>query len=353
MHSIRTVRPTLVPGFRLSGPQPKTNTCLGRSLKYGVNLTRSVSSTASTSRNVHSVNSLRANAQEIRDHEDTRPGRTLRMVMFGKPGAGKGTLSTRLVKKYDITTLSTGDLLRMHIQERTEVGRQAEEIVAQGGLVPDEIMLQILTSKLDQLQNKHWILDGFPRTLPQGELLDAHLKKQGMPLTLAVNLEVPDEVILSRISDRWVHLPSGRVYNMSYNRPKIDGLDDQTGEPLVRRPDDNPEIFSRRLQKFYGTTSPLIAYYTSQANQRTPARPHRNPHQHPHQLAFHIQPPHRLVFKTLTGTTSDEIWPKLEATIVNAFPGIRERQESIEGRRKHSLSDAVMAGESIRVASQN
>ncbi|KAG7092518.1 hypothetical protein E1B28_008869 [Marasmius oreades] len=347
MQSIRTVRLTPLSGFHLG-----SNTRRRRFLKYGVDLIRSVSSTASTSRSVHSVNTLRPNAQGIRDYDDT-PGRTLRMVIFGKPGAGKGTLSMRLVKKYDITTLSTGDLLRMHIQERTEVGRQAEAIVAQGGLVPDELMLQILTGKLDQLHSKHWILDGFPRTLPQGELLDAHLKKQGLPLTLVVNLDVPDDVILSRISDRWVHLPSGRVYNMSYNCPKIDGFDDETGEPLVKRPDDNPEVFARRLQKFYSTTSPLIAYYTNQANQRTPARPHRNPHQHPHQLAFHVQPPHRLVFKTLTGTTSDEIWPKLEATVVGAFPGIRERPESREGRRRHSLSDAIIARGSPRDASQN
>lgn len=138
----------------------------------------------------------------------------------------------------------------------------AEEIVAQGGLVPDELMLKVVTSKLDSLHNKHWILDGFPRTLAQGELLNSHLKfvliiiylsysfvdklfsKQHTPLSLVVNLDVPDEVILSRISDRWVHLPSGRVYNLSYNRPKVEGFDDQTGEPLTKRPDDNPVCIS-------------------------------------------------------------------------------------------------------------
>ncbi|GAW10113.1 adenylate kinase [Lentinula edodes] len=173
------------------------------------------------------------------------------------PGAGKGTLSGRLVKKYDIVSLSTGDLLRMHINDRTEVGRMAEEVVAQGGLVPDELMLQVVTSKLDRLHNKHWILDGFPRTFAQGELLNTHLNKQNTPLSLVVNLDVPDDIILSRISDRWVHLPSGRVYNLSYNPPKVEGFDDETGEPLTKRPDDNPEIFARRLEKFYSTTSPL------------------------------------------------------------------------------------------------
>ncbi|KAI6103383.1 ADK-domain-containing protein [Pisolithus sp. B1] len=221
------------------------------------------------------------------DHE----AKVLRMVMFGKPGSGKGTLSSRLVKKYDVLSLSTGDLLRQHIAERTAVGQQAEGIVAQGGLVPDEIMLQV-----------HWILDGFPRTLNQGKLLDTHLQAQNTPLSLVVNLDVADEVILSRISDRWVHLPSGRIYNMSYNRPKVDGLDDETGEPLAKRPDDNPEVFAHRLKQFHDSTSPL---------------------------------------------TSDEIWPKLEAVVRSSFPNLRERAAA---RRQHSLSDTFMTGEDAWVS---
>ncbi|KAJ4475165.1 adenylate kinase-domain-containing protein, partial [Lentinula edodes] len=225
---------------------------------------------------------------------------------------GKGNYSGRLVKKYDIVSLSTGDLLRMHINDRTEVGRMAEEIVAQGGLVPDELMLQVVTSKLDRLHNKHWILDGFPRTFAQGELLNTHLNKQNTPLSLVVNLDVPDDIILSRISDRWVHLPSGRVYNLSYNPPKVEGFDDETGEPLTKRPDDNPEIFARRLEKFYSTTSPLLDFYArlSQAH-------------------------------SISGTTSDEIWPELERVLKDAFPGLKERAESADARRRHSLSDAI------------
>lgn len=247
---------------------------------------------------------------------DRNDGKVLRMLMFGKPGAGKGTLSARLVKKYGILSLSTGDLLRQHIAEKTTVGRQAEEIVAQGGLVPDEIMLQVVTTKLDALRNKHWILDGFPRTLPQGKLLDTHLQAQNTPLTLVVNLDVADEIILSRISDRWVHLPSGRVYNISYNRPKIDGFDDETGEPLTKRPDDDPEIFSRRLKQFYESTSPLLSYYASRSKFT------------------------RMV--SLQGETSDEIWPKLEAVIHSSFPNLRECAPS---RKQHSLSDPFMIGE--------
>ncbi|KAG6329109.1 hypothetical protein ID866_9981 [Astraeus odoratus] len=242
--------------------------------------------------------------------------KVLRMLMFGKPGAGKGTLSSRLVKKYDILSLSTGDLLRQHIAEQTVIGRQAEEIVAQGGLVPDEIMLQVVTSKLDALRNKHWILDGFPRTLAQGKLLDNHLQTQNTPLSLVVNLDVADEVILSRISDRWVHLPSGRVYNMSYNHPKVDGFDDETGEPLTKRPDDNPEIFSRRLKQFYESTAPLLSYYASKPKSA------------------------RMV--SLQGETSDEIWPKLEAVVRSSFPNLKERAPV---KRQHSLSDPFITAE--------
>ncbi|KAF5377035.1 hypothetical protein D9757_007727 [Collybiopsis confluens] len=301
---------------------------------------RSISSTTSAS--------LFRNSLQPVAHDDAQSdplhSRTLRLLMFGKPGAGKGTLSLRLVKKYDIISLSTGDLLRRHIQERTEVGRMAEEIVAQGGLVPDELMLQVVTSKLDLIPNKHWILDGFPRTLVQGELLNGHLGKQHTPLSLVVNLDVPDEVILNRISDRWVHLPSGRVYNMSYNRPKVEGFDDETGEPLTKRPDDNPEIFSRRLEKFYSTTSPLLDFYARLSKIHTPPPPHRHPHQHPHQLAFHTKPGHRLLLESISGRTSDEIWPKLEKVVTDNFPGLKLRAQSADARRRrHSLSDAIAA----------
>jgi len=215
----------------------------------------------------------------------------------------------------------------------------AEGIMASGGLLPDEIVLKVVTSRLDSLHNKHWILDGFPRTLGQGELLDAHLKKQNAPLSLVVNLDVPDQVILSRISDRWVHLPSGRIYNMSYNRPKVAGYDDETGEPLTKRPDDNPETFSRRLEAFYASTSPLLSYYTASAAISVTSV--RSPHQHPHQLSFNRPP--TLKLRTLTGMTSDEIWPKLDQLVRTSFPGIKERPDSMELRRRHSLSDAITA----------
>lgn len=269
--------------------------------------------------------------------QDEREDRVVRMLMFGKPGAGKGTLTTRLAAKYDILTLSTGDLLRQHIAERTEVGLEAEEIVAHGGLLPDEMVLKVVTSKLDALQHRHWILDGFPRTLVQGELLDAHLKKRNMPLTLVVNLDVPDGVILSRISDRWVHLPSGRVYNMSYNAPRVEGFDDQTGEPLTKRPDDNPEVFARRLHAFYASTSPLLSHFSKSAASSVNHRP--KSYQHPHQLSFHR--PSGLKVKTLTGVTSDEIWPQLDRLVQNTFPGLRERLETTATKTRQLVSERI------------
>jgi len=219
----------------------------------------------------------------------------LRMLMFGKPGSGKGTLSSKLTAKYDVSQVSAGDVLRALMLEGTEIGRLAQGIMATGGLIPDEIMTKVIMSKLDPLRNKHWILDGFPRTIGQSKLLNTHLRSSATPLTLIVNLDVPDDVILNRINERWVHLPSGRVYNASYNTPKIAGVDDATGEPLTKRPDDTPEVFKRRLQEFYDSTSPLLKYYSSPSALRSTK------------------------FVTLTGKTSDEIWPQLDSIISSEF----------------------------------
>ncbi|AFR95252.2 adenylate kinase [Cryptococcus neoformans C23] len=185
----------------------------------------------------------------------------LRMLVFGKPGSGKGTLSSRLVKEYDISFVSTGDVLRKEIAAKSEVGRKAEAVVASGGLVSDELMLEIVKAELDRLKGKSWIVDGFPRTLHQGELIDTVLNQENRPLNMVVHLNVPDSVIMARIAARWVHLPSGRVYNTTYSAPKVPGKDDVTGEPLTKRPDDTPETFSKRLQAYYESTAPLLKYF--------------------------------------------------------------------------------------------
>ncbi|WVQ74103.1 hypothetical protein IAR50_003690 [Cryptococcus sp. DSM 104548] len=185
----------------------------------------------------------------------------LRMLVFGKPGSGKGTLSSRLIKDYDISFVSTGDVLRKEIADKSEVGKKAEAIVAAGGLVSDELMLEIVKAELDRLKGKSFILDGFPRTLHQGQLLDNVLNQENRPLNMVVHLNVPDSVIMARIAARWVHLPSGRVYNTTYSAPKVPGKDDVTGEPLTKRPDDTPETFSKRLRAYYESTAPLLEYF--------------------------------------------------------------------------------------------
>lgn len=301
---------------------------------------RPITSSASSRRAVTSTLNLTDGRHEEGDEHYAR------IVMFGKPGAGKGTLSSRLVKKYDLLSISTGDLLRQHIVQGTQIGQQAEEIMARGGLVPDDLMLKIVTSKLDGLHNKHWILDGFPRTLKQGQLLEAHLRKQKTPLTLVVNLNVPDQVILNRISDRWVHLPSGRVYNASYNPPRVAGIDDVTGEALTRRPDDNPEVFSQRLQSFYASTSPLLEYYASLASQ-TPT-PLQNPNQHPHQLSIHR--PAKVAVRSISGNTSDEIWPELDYIMRSMFPSLKQRADPA-AKRTQDLAGAVAASDLQAAAS--
>jgi len=223
----------------------------------------------------------------------------LRMLMFGKPGAGKGTLSTRLINKYDISFVSCGDLLRGHINERTKIGTEVERIMARGDLVPDQVITGIVTEQLDRLEKQHWILDGFPRTQAQGILLDTHLGKTGHALSLIVELDVDDSIIIKRITDRWIHPSSGRVYNAWYNKPQVPGKDDITGEPLVQRADDSPEIFARRLQNYYASTRPLMTYFRGRQND-----------------AFHVV--------SLNGETSDEIWPQLVAILKQRFP-LQER----------------------------
>ncbi|CED84811.1 adenylate kinase [Phaffia rhodozyma] len=217
----------------------------------------------------------------------SQPG--LRMVLFGKPGSGKGTLSQMVLDSYpNVNLVSVGDVLRKEIKNKSEVGKRAEGLVARGEFVSDEIMLDIALSALRPLNDAHWILDGFPRTVAQGQMLDEALIKEGKGLNMVVNLAVSDDVILKRIEDRWIHIPSGRVYNTTYNKPAVEGKDDITGEALTKRPDDTPEVFSRRLDLYNEQTFPLLKYY----GDSFPSITH-----------------------TLKGETSDEIWPTLNELV--------------------------------------
>ncbi|KAI9018438.1 mitochondrial adenylate kinase, catalyzes the reversible synthesis of GTP and AMP from GDP and ADP [Hyaloraphidium curvatum] len=209
---------------------------------------------------------------------------------MGSPGSGKGTQTERIQRNFAVEALSSGDLLRLHIAQGSEIGKLAARIIKDGGLVPDETMIALVLAELPKYAARTWMLDGFPRTRAQAEKLDRKLEELGGPLDHVLNLDVPAEVILKRIEDRWVHIPSGRVYNLSYNPPKVAGKDDVTGEPLSKRPDDNLETFKKRLDAYYALTKPLADYYAAQGKLRN-----------------------------FAGETSDEIYPKIHAEMTTWF----------------------------------
>ncbi|KAJ2568181.1 Adenylate kinase 2 [Coemansia sp. RSA 1813] len=223
----------------------------------------SISSTTPTAENTNTVEStVPLSIPQLR-RTTTRSGTPLRMLILGAPGAGKGTQSSRIRKHFDITAISSGDILRRNIAEQTAAGKKAQAAVAQGTLVSDDIIVELIRNELDTIEGSNWLLDGFPRSITQARALDAMLAATNQPLDAVVNLVVPESVILQRVVERYVHVPSGRVYNLSYNPPKIAGIDDVTGEPLEHRPDDNPESFRRRLEQYHGLTKPLLEYYRS------------------------------------------------------------------------------------------
>ncbi|KAK0564443.1 hypothetical protein OC844_001703 [Tilletia horrida] len=226
----------------------------------------------------------------------------VRMLLLGSPGAGKGTQSGRLTAKYALEVVVAGDVLRDHVGRGTEVGRRAKEVMQSGSLMPDEIMMELMTSQILDMDNTNFLLDGFPRTLGQAKMLDDALAQSGRPLTLVANLDVPEEVILARVLDRWVHLPSGRTYNLSYNPPKVEGKDDVTGEPLSKRPDDNVDTFSARLRSYHAQTAPLREYFADKARQGA-----------------------GLEYVSLAGRTSDEIWPKLDEAVRRRYPWLQPK----------------------------
>ncbi|CAO1626440.1 unnamed protein product [Jaminaea pallidilutea] len=240
------------------------------------------------------------------------PSNQVRMLLVGSPGSGKGTLSTLLCRTYpSITTISAGDLLRKHIDSGTDLGKRAKEIVQRGQLMDDQTMMSMVGAEVEERGSNNWLLDGFPRTKGQAQLLDESLAEQDRPLNLVVNLDVPEEVILGRILDRWVHPPSGRVYNLSYNPPKRAGLDDVTSEPLVQRSDDNEDTFRARLQSFHASTGPMIDHFARTST-----------HVDQGQLSDirHAAQGGR-VYVSLQGKTSAEIWPKLDQIIKRRFGG--------------------------------
>ncbi|CDF87678.1 BN860_11980g1_1 [Zygosaccharomyces bailii CLIB 213] len=186
----------------------------------------------------------------------------LRMVLIGPPGAGKGTQAPNLVEKFHAAHLATGDMLRSQVAQGTELGKEAKKIMDKGGLVSDDIMVNMIKSELSSDKCKRgFILDGFPRTIPQAKLLDKMLEEQDKPLQKAVELKIDDELLVSRITGRLVHPASGRSYHKSFNPPKVEGKDDVTGEDLVQRSDDNAEALKKRLGSYHDQTEPIVNYY--------------------------------------------------------------------------------------------
>ncbi|MUI54134.1 adenylate kinase [Aliivibrio fischeri] len=186
----------------------------------------------------------------------------MRIILLGAPGAGKGTQAQFIMDKYGIPQISTGDMLRAAIKAGTELGKQAKSVIDAGQLVSDEIILGLVKERIAQEDcAKGFLLDGFPRTIPQAD----GLKENGVSIDYVLEFDVADEVIVERMSGRRAHLPSGRTYHVVYNPPKEEGKDDETGEPLVIREDDKPETVLARLGIYHEQTAPLIAYYNKEA----------------------------------------------------------------------------------------
>jgi len=193
----------------------------------------------------------------------TTSSERMRMVLMGPPGAGKGTQAPAIKDKYCICHLATGDMLRAQVTKKTALGREAKKIMDAGGLVSDEIVINMIKGELDNNREcaNGFILDGFPRTVPQAAKLDEMLKAKDQKLMHAVELKIDDELLVARITGRLIHPASGRSYHKLFNPPKEAMKDDVTGEPLIQRSDDNEDALKKRLVTYHAQTSPVVGYY--------------------------------------------------------------------------------------------
>ncbi|KAM5441135.1 adenylate kinase [Microsporum ferrugineum] len=195
--------------------------------------------------------------------ESNSAAQSMRMILMGPPGAGKGTQAPKIKEKFCICHLSTGDMLRSQVSRQTELGKAAKKIMDQGGLVSDEIMVGMIKNELESNTEckKGFILDGFPRTVAQAERLDDMLSERKQALHHAIELQIDDGLLVSRITGRLIHPASGRSYHKIFNPPKKEMTDDITGEPLVRRSDDNAEALKKRLVTYHAQTAPVVGHY--------------------------------------------------------------------------------------------
>ena len=186
----------------------------------------------------------------------------MRVILLGGPGAGKGTQAGYIKDKYGIPQISTGDMLRAHVKAGSDLGKAAKKIMDEGGLVSDDIIMGMVKERITEDDCKNgFLFDGFPRTIAQAEAL----KDGGVEIDAVVEIDVPDEEIIKRMSGRRVHLASGRTYHVVFNAPKEEGKDDVTGEPLIQRDDDQEETVRARLRVYHDQTEPLIEYYSKWA----------------------------------------------------------------------------------------
>lgn len=189
----------------------------------------------------------------------------MKIIMLGAPGAGKGTQAKKIAEKYAIPHISTGDIFRANIKNGTELGQKAKQYMDKGELVPDELTCDLVMDRIQQDDCKNgFVLDGFPRTIPQAEALDAALNKIGQKMDFAVDVDVPDENIINRMGGRRACLSCGATYHIVYNPTKEEGICDACGAQTVLRDDDKPETVQNRLKVYHDQTQPLIDYYKKQ-----------------------------------------------------------------------------------------
>ncbi len=189
----------------------------------------------------------------------------MKIIMLGAPGAGKGTQAEKVAAKYHILHVSTGDILRANIKEGTQLGKQAKSYTDAGLLVPDELVVKLVTDRLDRSDCREgYVLDGFPRTIPQAEALDKWLAGRGSLVDVVIDVDVPDEAIAKRMSGRRACVKCGATYHTEYAPPKREGICDECGGKLILRDDDRPETVQRRLKVYHSETQPLMDYYKRQ-----------------------------------------------------------------------------------------
>lgn len=186
----------------------------------------------------------------------------MRLILLGGPGAGKGTQAGYITEKFGIPQISTGDMLRAHVKAGSELGVAAKKIMDEGGLVSDDIIMGMIKERVKEADCENgYLFDGFPRTIPQADAL----KEAGIAVDAVVEIDVDDGEIIKRMSGRRVHLASGRTYHVVFNPPKVEGKDDETGEDLIQRDDDQEETVKKRLDVYHEQTEPLISYYSDWA----------------------------------------------------------------------------------------